>query len=150
VSASDPGPVTPPATNAKTLAVVTVFVAFGIGVALGALGLWASVIHRHGGRLPFMAEMREHRILAHLDHELDLTPQQHDAVAAIIREHGRRIDAIVGGLQPQIRREIDQGNVEVERLLTPEQRVKFAKMRMLLHSRRHMPGESSPAGSPDR
>ena len=136
--------------NSKALAAVTIVVAFCIGLLIGATGVWFWVFHHHGGRLPFVADMRERRILQHLDHELDLTPQQHDAVARIIHEHGRRIDALLGGLQPQIRREIEQGNVEVERLLTPEQKAKFAQMKMRLHSRRHMPGESSPADSPGR
>src|SRR5437588_149451 len=69
---------------------------------------------------------------------------------AIVQERGLRIDAILGGMQPQIRREIDQANVEIERILTPEQKAKFDQMRMRMRSRLHRPEGSSPADSPDR
>jgi hypothetical protein len=140
----------PRKTSTKTLAILTVIVAFIVGVLVGVLGLWGWVVHHRGGRLPFIAELRERHILHHLDHELSLTPQQHDIVARIIHERGKRIDSILGGMLPQVRQEIDQGNVEIERILTPEQKAKFAKLRMRLRSRRHMPEALSPADSPTR
>jgi len=146
VSVSDPAP----KSSTKTLAVFTVVIAFVVGVVLGILGTWAWILHHNHGRLPFMAQLREHRIVRHLDHELDLSPQQHESVVRIVHERGLRIDAILGGMQPQIRREIDQANVEIERILTPEQKAKFDQMRMRMRSRLHRPEGSSPADSPDR
>ena len=142
-----PAPAAPPRSSVKTLAVFTVIVAFVVGALIGAVGTWAWVIH-HGGRVPWMAELREHRILRRLDRSLKLTPQQHEQVGRIIHEHGRHIDGILGGLQPQVRREIDQANVEIEKLLTAEQKVKFEELKMRLRSRQHKPAASSPAGSP--
>ena len=146
MSVSDPAP----KSSTKTLAVFTVVIAFVVGVVLGILGTWAWILHHNHGRLPFMAQLREHRIVRHLDHELDLSPQQHESVVRIVHERGLRIDAILGGMQPQIRREIDQANVEIERILTPEQKAKFDQMRMRMRSRLHRPEGSSPADSPDR
>jgi hypothetical protein len=146
VSVSDPAP----KSGTKALAVFTVVIAFVVGAILGILGTWGWILHHNHGRLPFMAQLREHHIVRHLDRELDLSPQQHESVARIIHERGLRIDAILGGMQPQVRREIDQANVEIERILTPEQKVKFERMRMRMRSRLHKPEASSPAGSPNR
>jgi len=151
VSVSDPAPVAPPrSSSAKTLAVFTVVIAFVVGMILGILGTWGWILHHNHGRLPFLAQLREHHIVRHLDHELDLSPQQHESVVRIIHERGQRIDAILGGMQPQIRREIDQANVEIERILTPEQKAKFEQLRMRMRSRLHKPEASSPADSPNR
>ena len=149
MSVNDTPAVTPPrASSAKALAVITVIVAFGVGILIGAASMWGWIVHHHGGRAPFFGALGERRVVHRLDHELDLTPSQHDAVARIIHAHHERIDAIFGGVQPQIRREFEQANVEIEKILTPEQRAKFEQVRMRLHSRRHMPAASSPAGSP--
>ena len=142
-----PPPAPARATSAKVLAVLTVLVAFGVGVLVGVLGFWGWIVHHHGGRAPFFGDLGEHRIIRHLDHELNLTPAQHDAVVRIVHAHRQRIDVIFSQLHPQIRQEFDQANAEIEKILTPEQRVKFERMRSR-HSRRHMPGESSPAGPP--
>lgn len=152
MSATDPATApaaapAPRASNAKVLAVITVIIAFVVGAILGAAGALAWMHHR-GGRPLLFSEFGEQRILRHLDRELSLTPQQHDAIAKIIHERRQRIDAIFGGLRPEVRREIDLANQEIEKLLTPEQKVKFEQSRMRLHSRRHMPAASSPAGSP--
>ena len=134
----------------KALAAITIAVAFVVGVVVGAVGLWAWITHHHGGRAPFFGALGEHRIMRRLDHELNLTPSQHDAIAKIVHQHHERIEGIFGGLQPQVRRELEEANVEIEKVLTPEQTVKFEQVRMRLHSRRHTPAASSPAGSPAR
>ena len=149
MSATDPAATPARASSAKALAVITVIIAFGVGLILGAVGMLGWIIHHHGGRAPFFEALGERRIMRHLDHELNLTPQQHDAVARIIRERHQRINAIFGGLRPEVRREIDLANAEIEKVLTPEQKVKFEQVQMRLHSRRHMPEGSSPAGSPN-
>src|SRR5436305_14885783 len=79
VSASDPATAAAPRT--KTLATITVIVAFLVGVLVGAVGLWGWVLHRHGGRVPLIMALREQRILHRLDRELALAPQQHTDVA---------------------------------------------------------------------
>lgn len=146
--AAPPAPPPPRAKSAKLLAVLTVVVAFAVGVIVGAFGFWGWIVHHHGGRAPFFSDLGEHRIVRHLDHELNLTPAQHDAIVRIVHAHRQRIDGIFSQLRPQIRQEFDQANAEIEKILTPEQRAKFERMRMRPHSRRHTPAESSPAGPP--
>lgn len=151
MSVSEVPPVTPPrASSTKALAFVTVLAAFILGVILGVVGFWGWIIHHHGGRAPFFGALGEHRIVRRLDHELNLTPQQHDRVAAIIHAHHQKIETILGGLQPEVRREFELADQEIDKLLTPEQKAKFAQLKMRLHSRRHKPEASSPAGSPAR
>jgi hypothetical protein len=114
--------------NARTIAVVTVTVALLAGIAIGIVGdrVW---IVRHGRPGRGMRHMKE-RIVARLDRELSLTPQQHAAVVRIVDEQQRRIAAIQTAVRPQIRREIDHGNAAIEKLLTPDQRTKFEQMKM--------------------
>jgi len=53
-----------------------------------------------------------------------------------------RIDAVMGAVRPQVRQELDVTNAEIEKILTPDQRTQFAKMRM------RMPGGRRGMGPP--
>ena len=88
MSVSDPAP----KSSTKTLAAFTIVIAFVVGVILGILGTWGWILHHNHGRLPFMAQLRERRIVQHLDHELDLSPQQHESVVGCGQRHGQ-VDA---------------------------------------------------------
>lgn len=74
------------------------------------------------------------RVVDRLDHELHFTPQQKVLVQQIIDRHRGRIDAVIG----QVRQEIDASNAEIDKVLTPEQRAKFAKIRMRMKSHHGM------------
>jgi hypothetical protein len=117
------------ASNARTIAVVTVIVALLAGIAIGIVGdrVW---LVRHGARTGRGLRHMKERIVARLDRELSLNPQQHAAVVRIVNEQQQRIAAIQNGVRPQIRREIDLGNADIEKVLTPEQRKKFEQMKM--------------------
>ena len=82
------------------------------------------------------------RIVERLNRELHLTSQQKSAVQQIIDRHRARIDALMTGVRPQIRQELDATNAEIDKILTPDQRAAFAKMRM------HMPGRRGMGGPP--
>lgn len=107
-------------------------VAFVAGVLVGVAGDHLLFIHHlmagRGGR--FAAS----RIVDRLDHELHLTPQQRSQAQQIIDRHRVRIDAVMGN----VRQEIDATNAEIEKILTPDQRTAFAKMRMRMPGRRGM------------
>lgn len=78
------------------------------------------------------------RIVEHLDRELHLTPQQKTAVQRIIDQHHVRIDGVMSGVQPQVRAELEAANAEIEKILTPQQREEFKKIRMRVpRLRRH-------------
>ena len=63
-------------------------------------------------------------MLRHLDLRLDLTDAQRAQVEQILERH-----------HAQMRGQLDAANAEIERVLTPEQRARFARMRMRLHGR---------------
>src|SRR5438128_1324718 len=71
-----------------------------------------------------------------LTHELDLSPQQKTQVQQIIERHRAKIDATMANVRPQIRQELDATNAEIETVLNPEQKKKFADLRMRIGARR--------------
>lgn len=73
-----------------------------------------------------------HVVLNHLDRRLDLTDAQRKQIEVILERGHQRMEAIFADARPRVRQEIDATNAEIERVLTPQQREKFAKMRMRL------------------
>jgi len=122
-------------------AVVVAVVAFIAGVLVGVAGDHLYLIHsgrlfpRHAGR--FAAD----RMADHLDRALELTPQQKAQVLQIIERHRAKIDAAMSNVRPQVRQELDATNNEIDRILTPEQRTKFADLRMRMAARRRDRGQ---------
>ena len=126
----------------RTTAVVVVIVAFIAGFIVGVAGdrfyLFRHFPPRH------MSEFVAHRIVDRMDRELHFTPQQKAQVQQIIDRHRVRIDALMSGVRPQVRQELDATNAEIEKILTPDQRVQFSKMRMRMGGRRGMPPPGPP------
>lgn len=137
MSATDPLPIAPAPPPRNSGRGSTVLVAAGIllltffaGLALGAVGdrilLW---FHPpHGPSAQFLA--------SRLDRRLHFSPEQRKEVERILTQRQDRIHQIWDSVRPQVRQEIDQTNAEIERILTPEQRVEFEKIRMKLMPRR--------------
>src|SRR5262245_15939792 len=118
---------TPSPTSTRRTAVLLVAVAFVAGALIGfAGGRVYSLFVRHSPR----PEFNRDRVLARLDRELKLTPQQRDQIAAIMDRHHKRIEEINQGIRPQVHQEIDGANREIEAVLTPDQRTKYEAMRM--------------------
>src|SRR5436190_21468546 len=140
---------TPSPASTRRTAILLVAVAFVAGALIGFAGGRVYSIYRllhHSPRRDF----RDH-ILAHLDHELSLTPQQRDQIGSIMDRHHKRMQEITEGIRPLMHQELDNANHEIEAVLTPEQRKKYDAMRMRLerfipgHGRRH---EGPPPGGP--
>lgn len=114
--------------RSKVIAAIVVIVAFGAGIVIGVCGdrIWRDH-HPRDHRPPGMIAAL---ILRRLDHELNLTPQQHEAVGQILNARQQRIAALMAVVRPQIRQQIDATNAEIEKVLTPEQRMKFQQMRL--------------------
>ena len=110
------------ATRTTIIAALALVLTFAGGFLAGAFAHRAVVTRLH--RPPHAATRM---MLRHLDLRLDLTDAQHAQVEEILNRHHARM-----------RGEIEAANAEVERLLTPEQRRRFAKMRMRLG---HPPGK---------
>ena len=136
----------PQTSNAKAIATVVVFVAFIAGLLVGAVGdrIW---LFRKGRGPEMHNRWIEGRITDRLAHELNLSAQQKEQVAAIVKNHGNRINGLMSGVRPQVRQEIDAANREISAVLTPDQRAKFDKLRMRLGPRRG-PGGPPPDGPP--
>jgi Spy/CpxP family protein refolding chaperone len=100
------------------LAALALVLTFAAGFLVGAYTHRAMFL-RH----PPEPAMR--MMLQHLDSRLDLS----DAQVAEVRQ-------ILGRRHHTLMKELDEANVEIERILTPEQRKRFAKMRMRLHGHR--------------
>ena len=137
MSAIDPG--SPPPRRTTTIAVLLVSIAFAAGLLIGVAGDRVYLIHGHQ-LLPGRAfEFASRHLVDRMDHELDLTPQQREQVQGIVDRHHARIKAIWSAVRPQARVEIDQANQEIARILTPDQRVRYEKLRMEM-AHRQPPG----------
>jgi Spy/CpxP family protein refolding chaperone len=128
VSVADPLPPRRTTTRTAILAFVVILATFAAGVLAGV------AIDRRMHRNPpppFMVEAMLHR----LDRRLDLTDQQRDTIEQIIQRRHARMSRLFAHVRPQMDAEIAATNAEIERVLTPEQREKFQKMRMRLGPR---------------
>ena len=122
--------------SARTIAVVTVVATLIVGFLIGVVAdrFWLSRHPIRGARTQhFVTE----RIVKRLDGELHFTDQQRAQVTQIIQARQQRISALLGGVRPQIRAQIDQANTEIAKILTPEQRTKFEQMKMRVHRPRN-------------
>src|SRR5688572_32665556 len=76
-----------------------------------------------------------------LDRRLDLTDQQRAQVEQIIRRHHTAITTMWRGLHPRVHSEIEQANAEITRILTPEQRKKFERIKLHISGRHGRHGD---------
>lgn len=122
--------------SARTFAVITVIATLIVGFLIGVVAdrVW---LVRHGPRSgPRSQGFMVERIVKRLDRDLNFTEQQRALVTQIVQARQQRISLLLTGVRPQIRREIDQTNAEIEKILTPEQRTKFETIKMhVRHSR---------------
>ena len=107
-------------TSPRAAAALLIVGALIAGVVLGVAGDRAYMHWHRPPRAPHFD-----RLVEHLDHVLNLTPQQRESVKQIVQSHGSRIEAISTSIRPQMRQEIDSMNADIDKILTPEQRTKF-------------------------
>lgn len=122
--------------STRTAAVAVVVVAFIAGILVGVAGDHLYLIK--SGRLSprHTSRFASDRMAERLTKELDLSPQQKTQVQQIIERHRAKIDATMASVRPQVRQELDATNAEIETVLTPEQKTKFANLRMRIGARR--------------
>jgi Spy/CpxP family protein refolding chaperone len=119
------------ATKTTIVAVVVVFLTFIAGVMVGVFASHMMILRGGHGAALFPTKAMVNR----LDRKLDLTDAQRAQVEQIIRRRHARIDGIWDGVHPRIHAELEQANKEISRILTPEQRAKFERMKFHLGSR---------------
>ena len=119
-------------TSTTLVAAVALFATFLVGILVGVAADRMIILRYMHRRPPGAAEF----LMKRLDRRLDLTPQQERQVTIILQNGELRIGNVWGKVGPQIRQEIERTNSEIERVLTPEQRVKFAEIKMKMSPRR--------------
>lgn len=117
-------------TKTALVATLVLMVTFVAGAGVGIVA--DRILHRGRG----IPEFATNALVRRLDHHLDLTAAQRTKVAAIIARHHAQINSFLAAVHPRVRAEVEQANREIEAVLTPEQRVKFEKMKMHLHGPR--------------
>lgn len=109
--------------SSKTVVIASIVVIVTFVAGLFA-GIFVDRVWMHRMRGPHPPRFASRMMVDRLDRHLDLTDAQRVKIEQIIAQHHRSIGA-----------EIETANAEIERVLTPEQRLKFAKMRMHLGHR---------------
>jgi Spy/CpxP family protein refolding chaperone len=112
-------------TKTVVVAITVLVLTFVAGAGVGVFGAHMHILY--GGR---GAERFPHAMVNRLDHRLDLTDAQRAQVEAIIKRRHAHIDEMWNGVRPKVRAEIESTNQEIEKVLTPEQRARFKRMRM--------------------
>lgn len=118
-----------PVRKTRVRAVLLLALTFVAGAIAGAATDRFALVRQHRmlprGGLHFAAE----RIAARLDRDLNLSAAQRAQVDRILQERGEAIDAAWARVQPDVRAEVARRNAEIDAILTPEQREKFAEIR---------------------
>jgi hypothetical protein len=112
------------ASSAKILAAIALVATFVVGAIVGLVADRALVMHGFGVPHP-----STEFLVRRLDRRLHFTSQQRAQVVIIIDRHQQSIAKIWQGVRPSVHAEIESASSEIDRLLTPEQRVKFDKIR---------------------
>lgn len=113
-------------TKTTGIAVIVVVLTFVAGFAVGMFSAHMMILHGMHGPPPAVTRAMVNR----LDRQLDLSDAQRAKVEEIIERRHARIGRIWGSVRPRVNTEIEQAKREIEAVLTPEQRAKFAKMKM--------------------
>lgn len=119
------------ATKTTIVAVLVVVLTFTAGVMVGVFASHMMILRGGHGAAFFPTKAMVNR----LDRRLDLTDAQRAQVEEIIRRRHARIDGLWGDLRPRVRAEVEQANAEISRILTPEQRAKFDRLKFHLDGR---------------
>jgi Spy/CpxP family protein refolding chaperone len=115
-------------TKTLLIAVTVLVLTFGAGVGVGVFGAHMAILRGGHG-----AERFPNAIVNRLDRRLDLTDAQRAQVAAIVNRRHARVASVWRSVRPQVAAEIAAANEEIARVLTPEQRARFEKMRLRMH-----------------
>jgi Spy/CpxP family protein refolding chaperone len=110
---------------AASIIVMSLLTGVIVGVAVDRRVL---ISHRGG---PVFMRTGFHRTMVpgHLEQELGLTRAQSAAVDSIMRHRMSQRDSLMAHTWPIMRQLLDSTRSDIERVLTPEQRQKFEKLR---------------------
>lgn len=69
-----------------------------------------------------------HHVMSHLTRELTLDSAQRTAIAAILGRHQGAVDSTWHAFQPRFHQALDSAQLEIARILRPDQAVKYRRM----------------------
>lgn len=114
------------------VAAVVVVVSLLTGVVVGITVDRRVLLHRGPGPI-FMARGGERWrgpiVTGRLEHELGLSPAQSAAVDSVMQHRMAQRDSLMSKTFPVMRALLDSTRTDIERVLTPDQKAKFEKMR---------------------
>lgn len=113
----------------RLLAALLLLLVFAAGVAAGVAGDRFYLIRERRVLPTTGLDLVSNRIVATLERELDLTAGQREQIESILERRKSRIESIWAEMRPKVRGEVEATNAEIERLLSPEQRKKFERLR---------------------
>jgi len=105
-----------------TSLVVVFFAGAALGVFAGARHARQLGFVRHGGQMP-------DRMRRHLQHQLDLTPEQSRQIAPVVDRLADQLELIRNETSARVAKTMDESHREIAPLLTPEQRERLQQMR---------------------
>ncbi len=133
------------ASHSNRKAILLVALVFVLGLALGAAGVYVVTTRVHaarpqaaapGGRSPA-------DVVARLNGELNLTPDQQKKIEAILSDTQARYAEIHRRAAPEYDQARHEGRVRIREILTPEQQPKFAEfLRRVDEERRRRQSEN--------
>ena len=117
---------------------------FIAGVLAGAAGMQA-LQHKHIRRFMHSESDRQHELfLRRMNRELTLTAAQQIQVQNIMRDTREQLAQLRQRTQPDVRRIMTENRQQIEKILTPDQAVRYRQMMERWSSTRsHRPGNES-------
>ena len=97
-------------------------------------------------RAPTDADRRHLR--EQLSHELGLSAAQDSTIDSIMRHRAGEFNALRDEMRPRVERLVQDVRVDIEQVLTPEQRVRFRAMQQSMAGGRPRNGDLQASGTP--
>jgi len=126
---------------------IAAVVVFFAGAAVGLFGGAVHVRQQHMMMIRHGPRVGE-RFQAHLQRELNLTPEQQQQIAPIIQRLGARLNSIRQETSARVAEAMNQSHEEIVPLLTPEQRERLEEMRRRHEEMMRRRGEIHPPHGP--
>lgn len=118
------------ATKTTWIAALVLLLTFAAGFAGGVAAHRAFVVRHHAP-----SPRAVNAMVRHLDRALDLSDAQRKQIEDILSRRRDRIESLWSSVRPRVRAEVEATNAEIERVLTPEQRAKFDRIKMRMGRR---------------
>lgn len=113
------------------VAAVVVVVSLLTGVVAGIAVDRRALVHRGPYMMSRGSRWHGPMVPGRLEHELGLSPAQSAAVDSVMRHRLAQRDSLMAHTFPVMRALLDSTRIDIERVLTPDQRAKFEKMRFM-------------------